>query len=338
MAKDRMAHAMAETLIGKVVTDMKNDPERGLRNIIDLFLIMPREKFSENLFSLVQRMLSNEDSAYYTLVKKVASDVSSENLKRFAVNIAFNSCGKGAKMIRERSCELGFPIPWSISIGEDFLEKNNNAVKKIVTEGKELGTYLYLIFGPKCMDDSVMEVYRENNDCAFILFMDSKNIRDINKFDGINNVLISIAGDDRDSLAEAADVMHKYSRFFAYHRYYDDENMSCILDDSKMEAISDYTNSFVFFIPKESCSKNACLKTKEELRKIRDTQKYAYIPIDIKSDVSEIEETISEGSYSVFFIEDGKTLTSKGKKFAERYDVSNEYIGDYLKKMYLSLK
>ena len=48
------------------------------------------------------------------------------------------------------------------------------------------------------MDDSVMEVYRENNDCAFILFMDSKNVRDINKFDGINNVLISIAGDDRD--------------------------------------------------------------------------------------------------------------------------------------------
>lgn len=38
MARDRLARAMAETLINKVVIDIKSDPERGLRNIIDLHL------------------------------------------------------------------------------------------------------------------------------------------------------------------------------------------------------------------------------------------------------------------------------------------------------------
>lgn len=87
MARDRLARAMAETLINKVVIDIKSDPERGLRNIIDLALIVPRGKFSRNLFSIVQRILSDEDSAYYTLVKSVASDVDTEILKKFTFNI-----------------------------------------------------------------------------------------------------------------------------------------------------------------------------------------------------------------------------------------------------------
>lgn len=337
MAKDRMARAMAETLINKVIRDLKNDPERGLRNIIDLMLMMPREKFSENLFVIIRRILSDENSAYYTLVKNVAADVDAENLKKFIFNVGFNCCTNGKKIIRKKSKELGFPVPWSIGIGSEYLKKYPDAVSKMVSEGKELGIYLYLIAGSECMEDSITEVYRDNPDCAFVLFMDAKDVKEINKLDGINNLLISVSGENRAALTEAVDTLHKYQRFFACHRYYNDENIAKLISDPELESASDFTNSFVFYIPDKKSSMTGCLSIKENLRRIRDSQKYAFIPIDIKGDISEIDNTIYEGSFSVFFKDDGRSLTSQGKRCDHSYDISKLHLTDIFKDLYMSL-
>lgn len=338
MARDRLARAMAETLINKVVIDIKSDPERGLRNIIDLALIVPRGKFSRNLFSIVQRILSDEDSAYYTLVKSVASDVDTEILKKFTFNIGYNSCAYGARLIKSNKKTMGLTAPWSIAINSAASENDADTIKKLISEGKDLGVYLYLIYGENCINNYMREIYRENEDCAFILFMDTNDLSDISKVEGINNLLISITNSDSKSLIEAADILHRYSKFFAFHIFYDDENIDRLLTPQELAAAEDFTNSFVFYIPKDGCSKEACLKMKSYLRNLRDTQKYAYIPIDLRGDLPEIDNTICEDSYSICFRKDGKVSTSKGDISSKKYDISQCSLAEIIKDLHSTLK
>lgn len=338
MIRDRLARAMAETLVNKVVMDIKSDPERGLRNIIDLALMVPRGKFSQNLFGIVQRILADEKSAYYTLVKKVAGNVDSENLKKFTFNIGYNSCTCGARYIRSNTNTLGFPIPWSISINMSFSDNSTGAIKKIISEGKSLGIYLYMIYGKNCIANSMSEIYRDNDECAFIIFADSDEISDINKLEGINNILISINGSDRKIMAQAADSLHRYSRFFACHRFYNDSNIDLLTSDKELESAEDFTNSFVFYLPEDNCSIDGCIKMKSCLRSLRDSQKYAYIPIDLRSDLPEIDDTICKNSYSIYFREDKRISISNGLILNKVYDISTCSLSDILKDMHLYVK
>ncbi len=338
MARDRLARAMAETLINKIVIDIKSDPERGLRNIIDLALMVPRGKFSKNLFSIVQRILTDEESAYYTLVKNTISTVDTENLKKFTFNVGYNSCTYGARVIKKETELLGVPIPWSISISTRYFDGNTETIKKIISEGKELGVYIYLIYGKDCIENSMEEIYRENDDCAFILFMEAEEITDINKLDGINNILISISGNDCKSMAEAADCLHRYSRFFACHKFYDDNNMELLTTPQELESAEDFTNSFVFYIPYEECSDKTCSNMKERIRNLRDSQKYAYIPIDIRGDLPEIDDTICKNSYSLCFRKDKRVSLSNGHVSNKAYDITNCSLVDILKNLYMEYK
>ena len=41
MIKEKMVRAMLEPLVSKAIKDIKSDPERGLRNTVDLALNFP---------------------------------------------------------------------------------------------------------------------------------------------------------------------------------------------------------------------------------------------------------------------------------------------------------
>ncbi len=277
-------------------------------------------------------MLSNENSAYYNLANKIAAEVDIENLKEFSMNIGYNSCTAGAKKLRAKESELGFPIPWSIAIYSSRADRWIEYVDGIISQGIEIGIYTYPIFGGMSFSEDMLDIYKKYSDCAFVLIVNSSEITDerITRLKGINNILISITGKNEQELKNAADILRINERFFAIHMYYGASNIDVLLKNETLKFYEEFTNSFVFYIPEIDCCNEACDEMKVKVRKIRDDQHYAFVLMDLRADLLQIDSIISGGAYSFGFRSDGTIVTANGIVDEVKIDIRENSLVDIL--------
>lgn len=329
MFKDRMARAMIEPLINKVLHDLKNDPERSLRNVVDLILSFPNGRFSNNMFEMLQKMLTNENSAYYTLINKIVSYIDMENLKEFSINAGYNACTSGAKTIRELSRENNCCIPWILLIETD--KQHSKRTADIIKQAKELGIYIFSIVDRKLCDETI-EIIRANKDCAFILFTDAATVsyKTIGMFDDIKNILISIKG-TKNELSAAADILRENHKFFAVYVPYDDENYRDIFTEETLNYFEDYTETFLLCMPIKKCSTETFDYMKTNAKIVRDEQKHAYVFMDVYNDTIVIDKMISGNGCSALIDINGYFYSNK-VEFA-KYNINDLSLLDIFKKM-----
>ena len=108
-----------ETTIRKAIRDIKDSPKRSFRNLIDLGLNFAKGRFEKPFLVSVQNLLQNEQSPYYDLVLDTVHNVDTDRLITFGMNVGYNGCTKGAKIIREIESKENYNIPWSLSLEID---------------------------------------------------------------------------------------------------------------------------------------------------------------------------------------------------------------------------
>ena len=59
-----MSRLLIETVVKRALEDIKESPERGIRNLIDMALQFSEGRFQREFFTSAQAMLQNENSAY----------------------------------------------------------------------------------------------------------------------------------------------------------------------------------------------------------------------------------------------------------------------------------
>ena len=328
MFKDRMARAMIEPLINKMLHDLKNDPERSLRNVVDLILSFPNGRFSNNMFEMLQKMLTNENSAYYTLINKIVSYLDMENLKEFSINAGYNACTSGAKTIRELSRKNNCYIPWILLIETD--KQHSKQTADIIKQAKELGIYMFAVIDDDVSEETA-EIIRVNNECAFVLFTEASSVSDrtIAMFEDIKNVLASIHG-TKDELSSATDALRENHKFFAVHDFYDDENCHSVFAEEKLNYFEDYTETFLFCMPTRKCSQETLDYMSSNAKKVRDEQKHSYVMMDVYNDTLTIDKMISGNNFSAIIDVEGNLYSNK--EDGTKYNINNMPLLDVLKK------
>ena len=328
-----MARAMIEPLVNKTMSDIQKDPERTLRNIIDLLLSFPNGRFSNDLFQIAQKMLTYEQSAYYVLMKKVVDFVNLENLKIFSLNVGYNACTFGAKKIRENIKNFNCRIPWILFIHTDDTEQSADHVLRIISEAKQLGIYIFALFGKNVVSDLMRKVYEDHSDCAFILFTDAQYIQDdtISKYENIYNILISVNNDNRTSLTDAVKILNKYKKFYAAHVHYNDENASEVLSETRLKDLEKFSSSFLFLVPSLKCSVKTFEYFKNATRKIRDCQKFAYVVMDVFDDTVKIDQMISGNTSEIVILKDGTIAVSNSVIKKTEYNINTMGFTDIVK-------
>lgn len=328
MFKDRMARAMIEPLVNKVLHDLKNDPERSLRNVVDLILSFPNGRFSNNMFEMLQKMLTNENSAYYTLINKIVSYLDMENLKEFSINAGYNACTSGAKTIRELSRENNCYIPWILLIETD--KQHSKQTADIIKQAKELGIYMFAVIDDDVSEETA-EIIRVNNECAFVLFTEASSVSDrtIAMFEDIKNVLASIHG-TKDELSSATDALRENHKFFAVHDFYDDENCHSVFTEEKLNYFEDYTETFLFCMPTRKCSQETLDYMSSNAKKVRDEQKHSYVMMDVYNDTLTIDKMISGNNFSAIIDVEGNLYSNK--EDGTKYNINDMPLLDVLKK------
>ena len=145
MKQEVLARTIIETMLNKALRDIERDPDRSIRNLIDLGINFAKGRFQQEFLHVLQEMMKNEQSAYYTLVKNVVSDTDHRRLMTIGMNIGFQACTVGATLIRDNEERLHFNIPWiyQVNFGEKGLPCED--LDKLIRQGKELGTFIYLL-------------------------------------------------------------------------------------------------------------------------------------------------------------------------------------------------
>ena len=116
MTKNDITRGLIDFAVSQCLKNIKEDPYRSIRRLADLGRQFAKGRFQEELFSLFQRLLLNEDGPYYEMLKQLVSSVDTDSLKTLGINIGYNSWTCGASRLRQITAEKDYPhwlLPFS---------------------------------------------------------------------------------------------------------------------------------------------------------------------------------------------------------------------------------
>lgn len=334
MNQEILARTIIETFVHKFFRDMETDPDRSIRNIIDLGINFARGRFQKEFLQALQEMMQNEQSAYYDLVKNVVANTDHEKLKVFGMNLGFQACTIGANTIRENEEKWNFNIPWAYQLL--FGEKGLPCIylDQIISEGKELGTYVYVLTEKGKIQEEYIELLKKHTDCAFILLVSPEELLGelMNLLDEITNCLVLVENDPI-RLPEAVDELQKHQLFYGIYEKCPEKMSEEIWSPQHLEKISETKAAFYVLMPKEPYSFRESQGRKDQTADVRNRQEYPFIVIDYISDIQAIDRIISNDSCAVAFDEEGCVYTDTGKWQDTPYNIRHKSLYEILEKV-----
>lgn len=334
MKQETLARTIIETMIHKFFRDMENDPDRSIRNIIDFGINFARGRFQKEFFQILQKMLENEQSAYYTLVKQLVANTDHQKLQTFGMNVGFQACTLGADIIRKNESAWNFNIPWAyyLMLGEEGLPIPY--LDKIISEGKSMGTYVYFLAQAGTLTEEHVRLFQRHKSCAFILLTTSEAILGelMTWLTDVSNLLILVENQP-DKMEETTDELGKHGFLYGIYETCDPQNQELLWDPSHLEQIASTKAVFYVLMPKWPFNFEEDLQRRKAVMQIRNQQEYPFIMADFISDIQKIDRVISNDSCAVAFDAEGYIYTDTGKWQDTPYNIKNKNLFEILEKV-----
>ena len=164
------------------------DPDKNFIKIMDW-----ADKFSGGGFptqrAMIREAISNPEHPYYPFIHRLVTDIDPHVMKTLVANFFINANLAGWKKQDECREKYGCNIPWAILLdptsacnlhctgcwAAEYGNKLNlsfDDMDSIVTQGKELGIYFYMMTGgePMVRKKDIIELCRKHNDCVFFAY------------------------------------------------------------------------------------------------------------------------------------------------------------------------
>ena len=252
MALKDLSHA-AERKAFSVAIDkfLKNVSKKDVSERTETYikLINVAAKFwgddaSSEKFEAVKKAVSDPDNRWVKFINRVIDETNPHYAHMMLLNLGYEAFFRGTKTIRANRKKYGCNIPWLILFDPTdacnmhcvgcwsgtYGHKNNLSFEdmdKIVTEGKALGSYLYMMTGgePMVRKDDIFKLAEKHNDCFFGIYSNSTLITEevCQKVQELGNItfMLSIEGtpetnDGRrgeghyEKVMKAMDLLKKY--------------------------------------------------------------------------------------------------------------------------------
>ena len=282
-------HAAERAMYGAIVDNLvkklgSKDPSS--RTETYLKILDASEKFigtekGKEKFARVRKYMENPENRWMQFLNRVIDETDPHYAKQFILNLGYEAFLRGTKTIRKNREKYGCNIPWLILFDPTdacnmhcigcwsgtYGHKHNLSFEdmdKIVTEGKALGTYLYMLTGgePLVRKDDILKLAEKHNDAMFALFDNSTLIDEelCKKVVKLGNIsfMLSIEGtpDTNDArrgdghyeaCMKAMDLLKKYGIIFGTSICYTRDNIEAVTDKKFIEFIADKGARFGFY-------------------------------------------------------------------------------------------
>ena len=300
--ENSMSRILIETVVRKTLKDMKEDPERSIRKLVDMALNFSEGRFQTNFFQIAQTMLENESSPYYALLRNLSSSVDTERLVCFGMNLGYNSCTLGAKKIRENEQKLGCNIPWTVSFqtGRSQISEHLSEYQTAVADGERLGIYAWMLF-VRSHPQALLPLIHEHPDSAFFLFCDPDDIGTafLDSISDMNNLMLVVRYEETAEAlyAQIRDSGLLYSAYYTYGQ----EDMESIMNGDLFYSIQQTHSVFTVLLAQQGCPDPIQNAVCQAVVQARDEQRYQTIPLEYYLDNRLIDKIISDDACSAWF-------------------------------------
>lgn len=297
---------MIELMLRQMIKKYKDDPKRSVRNIVDMALNFCKGGFQCFFFETAQKMLNNRSSAYYELTDNLLIGVDADRLIRFGMNIGYNSCTKGAELIRQIEAAEHFDIPWSMTL--EINERGDSEFVddyiKLIEQGKELGIYTW-VMELRSRPRNVLTAIAKNPECAFVLIVSPEMITDelLDQLSPLYNIMLCVRCGE--GVENACRKIHDRKMLCSVYFEYNESSIDSILSSSNLQQVKLMQPAFCIVDPEKACGVSVREKAARCIADLRNSQHYPFILLENKNDTKMIDTVISNTPCSAFFDENG---------------------------------
>jgi MoaA/NifB/PqqE/SkfB family radical SAM enzyme len=271
----------AEKLIDKALAKVYKNREEGLLGIVDFARPFIGDGISDEQFESVRRAIKDPDNRWMKVANRILDETDPHVAKTAILNLGYEAFLRGTKMIRKNREKYNCNIPWLIlfdptsacnmhcagcwsgTYGNKY-SLTFETMDKIITQGKALGVYLYMLTGgePLVKKKEILQLAEKHNDVEFSIYTNSTLIdeefcREVVRLGNITFQL-SIEGtpetnDARrgdghyEAVMRAMDLLKSHGILFGTSICYTRNNVEAVTSDEFLNMIADKGARFGFY-------------------------------------------------------------------------------------------
>ena len=111
MKPNDITRAIIDATVDRGLREIEEDPKRSIRKLADMGKQFSKGRFVQDLYTLFQELLRNDDSPYYTAIEHLLRNTERKGLKDFGINIgtAVSPTGRGRSAATKKPGITRFP-------------------------------------------------------------------------------------------------------------------------------------------------------------------------------------------------------------------------------------
>lgn len=291
---DTFSRILIQTTLRKAIRDIRQTPQRSTRNLIDMALQFSDGRFQQAFFQMAQKMLCDEQSAYYPLLQDLATHVDEEKLLTFGMNVGYNSATFGAGHIRRQEEAGGYNIPWilSLELDRESFARQQERCHALIEAGEHLGIYTWLLFSHGCTAQCV-ELASQHPNSAFVLFCDQGDMNWplIDCASELNNLMLAVPMDENAEIT--CDLLREAKILYSVYTVYGEDDLQRIQSGDLFCDMEQLHPAFSMLIPKPGCPRSAQEAAYSCIHAARMAQRHATMLWELRQDSMLIDRIIS---------------------------------------------
>lgn len=302
-----MSRILIETYVKSVLNRLKDDPERGLRQLADTARHFSRGRFQQKFFRTIQKMLENEESGYYRLLRDVLSYADTDRLFTFGMDVGYHGLTVGAERIRGYEKEKGVQIPWIVTFflePQNFLSHKNEYLHVLRSEEK-LGIYNRILL-PEAEPARYLSLVRRFPDSAFFLCCTAGEVTPAyaERAAECGN-LMTLVQYGPEAGKECA-VLRDAGLLYSVWLPYGDKDEEWITSGDLFLDVQQLKPLFTVLLPEQGCAADVRIRVHDAVCTARMGQHYQTIPWELDADNSAVDHIISDEVCVIYYDRDGR--------------------------------
>ena len=336
----KMQRAAAGSLIDMALGYAAKDRQKAYLQMVDWARQFWGDGLPEESYDKARAALSDPDNKWVRYIDRVLDETDPHVARVTALNLGFEAFLRGTRSIRKNRELYQCNIPWLILFDPTsacnmhcegcwagtYGGRSNLSFEdmdKILTQGKELGVYLYMLTGgePLVRKADIIRLAEKHSDAEFAIYTNSTLIDEAfcNQLTRLGNIIpmLSIEGTPETNDARrggghyaavmrAMDLLKQHGIPFGTSICYTRANVEAVTSDSFLEMIAEKGARFGFYfhyMPVGSDAAPGLLPTVEQreymIRRIRYLRSkdspIAFFPMDFQNDGQYVGGCIAGG-------------------------------------------
>ena len=267
---ERAAFSLAADKVLKYM-NKTDDRTEALLKLVDLTENFAKDRFQPGSYEAARKMIQDPDNKWVQYLNRLFDEVDPHVLKTTALNLGFDAMLYGTKLMHESREKYQCNIPWLILMDPTsacnlkctgcwaaeyghLLNLSFEDMDRVITQGKELGIYLYMLTGgePLVRKKDVIRLCEKHNDCVFHAFTNGTLVDDefCQEMQRVGNLSLSISlegyeevNDGRrgkgvyQKVMHAMDLLKTYGLIFGTSICYTRANIDTVTSDKFLDMI-----------------------------------------------------------------------------------------------------